>query len=411
MGLSIDDLLAYARRVYISKDSVDSVAKELSIKPVWFQAKLRSALPRLISEENWDIPAVIENLGGMYLPLEMRKEFHKLVKKHGLAEAMRLTNVSLGSASRWGAGRYGSRGVLRMRKLPWKSMLTSAPTSAPTSTDNRHASSKLTGEQQRRAVYRMVTERPKITELAIEYDVSGPSLYAWRQALVGKAKAEGFTSRCKAFIAEFAAEVGEDPKPFVVHRDHEPRPGKKATRSRPEKAPPGTRRKFSKAFKRAAVNRFANQNESIASLIEDLGCTEANLYAWRHQVLGPKTGAKFVADARALAREFIEQAQVDDVVTHATERDVPLRSYSSGPASFEPQPYSRAPGSQEASIVPVSSLDGVATIVPSSPNAILESIDAIDTQLASLQKDRQLLVQGLEIQKLRRALSGLGSIS
>ncbi len=182
MGLSIDDLLAYARRVYISRDSVESVAKELSIKPVWFQAKLRRALPRLISEEGWDIPAVIENLGGMYLPLEMRKEFHKLVKQHGMAEAMRLTNVSLGSASRWGAGRYGSRGVLRMRKLPWKSMLTGAPTSAPTSTDKRHASSKLTDEQQRRAVYRMVTELPNIRALAREYDVSDPSLTQQRTA-------------------------------------------------------------------------------------------------------------------------------------------------------------------------------------------------------------------------------------
>ncbi len=396
MGISNDDLLAYARRIYVSKDSIESVAKELSIAEKALQIELRTVMPALISEENWDIRAVIDNLGGSNLPVEMRKELQKLVKKHGVTKAVSMTNVSVGSAARWGRGEHGTIGVLKMGKLPWKSMLSGAVTT----TGKRHANSKVTDEQQRRAVYRMITERPELQVLADEFKVSVTALYSWRVGLLGKSGTKGFASKCEAFIASFAAESGEEPKPLAEMRMHQA-----------EKKTTEKRRQYSTAFKRRAVNRFENQNESIHALVKELGVTDASIYSWRRQILGSSRSKDFSTKARALAREFIEQAQADDVVTHANAPAKSLQSYapqqlSLGPPqrSYDPQPYSRAPGLEEVPLVPVPLMEAPPA-VSDQPNAILASLDIVDRQIASLQKDRQLLVQQLEIQKLRRALS------
>ena len=295
-----------------------------------------------------------------------------------------------------------------MGKLRWKSMLAGAPAGAPATEAKPHASRKLTDAQQRRAVYRMLTDRPEIIAMASEYDVSGPTLYSWRQALVGKAKTENFESRAKAFIAEFAAEVGEDPKPFAVHRNHGPRPGKKTRPTRAQKTTTQPRRQhhYPSDFRRRAVNRFHNQKEPAAALATELGIVVPLLYAWRSKILGRKTDTNFSANARALAREFIEQAQADDVVTDANEHVVRPRPHDSESPPYVLQPYSPASGSQDVSLMPTLPIDTTA-VVSSQPNAIVVAIGELYQQRASLQKDRDLLVQQLEIQKLRRELSRL----
>ncbi|MHA1573091.1 MAG: transposase, partial [Alphaproteobacteria bacterium] len=361
------------------------------------QTELKAVLPALISEENWDIRAVVDNLGGQNLPVEMRKELQKLVKKHGITKAVDLTHASVGSAARWGRGEHGTFGVLKMGKLPWKSMLSGAVTRP----GKRHANSKVTDGQQRAAVYRMITERPELNALADEFKVSVTALYSWRAALLGKSGTKGFASKCEAFIASFAAESGEEPKPLAEMRIHQA-----------EKKTTEKRRQYSTAFKRRAVNRFENQNESIHALVKELGITDASIYSWRRQILGQSGSKGFNEKARALAREFIEQAQADDVVMHANAPVESLQSHaphqlSLGPPqrSYDPQPYSRAPGLEEVSLVPESPIEAISTSMSNQPNAILAALDVVDRQLASLAKDRQLLVQQLEIQKLRRALS------
>ncbi len=386
MELSIDDALAHARRIFVNKAKIETVAKDLSVKPKTLYNNIRLVFPTLISEQNWDIRAVMEHLGGYCVPLEMRREIQKLVKKHGVAATVKLTTCSKGSVARWGRGELGENGVQEMGKLPWKSLLAGTPAKArtPAKTDRKHPNSKAGDPTRREAVYRMLTERPDLDVLANDYKVSVTSLYNWRMELVGKAGTKAYRPNCEAFIAKFAADSGKSPKALIVHR--KPQVAKK---------PANTRKQYSPTFKRKAVNRFENHNESMGPLSKSLGLSENVLYKWRTQILGKAGTTLFASKARELAQEFIDEAQVDDVVTQANGHDHEpherqRHSSSASYNTYEPQPPP---------------LDSIEAVVSYQPAAILAAIEQIDRQLMDLQKDRQLQVQRLEIQKLRRALS------
>ncbi len=388
MELSIEDAVAYARRIYVNKEKPEAIAKELSVTPQTMHAHIRLAFPRLISEEDWDISAVIEHMGGRHLPLEMRKEIQKLVKKHGLNKAVKLTTCSVGSAARWGRGELGESGVLEMGKLPWKSLLTGTPAK----TDRSHPLSKASNSDKRQAVYRMLTERPDLDVLASDYKVTVTSLYNWRMELVGKSGVNLYKPNCEAFIAKFAAEAGKSPKALIVKRKHQV-----------SKKTPTTRKQYSQTFKREAVNRFENHNEPAGKLTESLGISENILYTWRVQILGKSSSKQFASKARELAQEFIEEAQVDDVVTQANGLDhEPEPELQRHPSSIS---YAYAYERQPQALPQALPLDSIEAVVAHQPAAILASIEQIDREIMNLQKDRQLQVQHLEIQRLRRALS------
>lgn len=391
MGLSSGELLAYARRIYIGKETVEAIADELSVNPKSFQNEVRAAIPALISEKRWDVADVIENLGGRHAPLEMRKEIQKLVKTDGLAEAVKRTDVSFGSAKRWSEGEFGTSGVQKMGRLPWKSLFEDAPKS----TRGRGVLSKVSPEDQRRAVYRMLTGRPVLIDLAQEYNVSVSALYSWRVAMLGKSGTRGFGSNCKNFIAAFAAGAGEEPAQLATRRNHQ---AETETRS-------SNRIRYSAAFKRRVINRVENQNEPIVELAKTLGVSKVTIYDWRMTILGRRDSDEFAVRARALAKEFVEEAQIDDVVDAGGGEPEPEPEPEFSARSYAPQSYSRAPQLQEPSPLQALPIETLATVVSDQPNAIMASIDAIDQQMLSLKKDRQLLVQQLEIQKLRRALS------
>lgn len=383
MELSI--ALTHARRIYLNKEKPEAIAKELSITTKALHISVRLAFPMLISEENWDIPKVMEHLGGREVPLEMRKEIQKLVKKHGLTEAVRLTTCSVGSAARWGRGEHGKNCVQEMGNLPWKSLLTGA--TVVTDDNKRHKNAKLNEADRRKVVYRMITERPDLNVLANEYKISVTALYNWRAEMLGKTNTKKYKELCATFIEKVAAELGESPKEIVVRRNHQV--VKKTTENR---------RQYSRYFKREIVNRFENHNESIDDLTRSAGVTKASIYSWRRQILGRAGTKLFTEKARELAHEFIEVAQVDDVVTQANGRDSEpyLQLHPDANANSHPQLQT---------LSSVQTLDTIEAVVSNQPHAILASVEQIDRQLLDLQKDRQILVQQLEIQNLRRALS------
>ncbi len=401
MSVSIDELLEYARRIYINKEKVEAIATELGVTARWMHSNIRRAFPRLISEEGWTIPEVVKNLRGREIPLEMRKEVQKLRKKHSQKEVEEMTGVSEASIVRWSNGNFGEHGIQTMGTLPWKSLIGPMVSKSKNKGKSRHNAAAVQAgvnrpdSVRRKAIYRLITGTD-IQELSDELGVTETALYNWRSDLVGLTTAKKYEAICARFIAKVAAELGEEPKPLFIKRRaaNPPIIERRAVKPKP-KPKPKTRRQFTRDFKRSAVNRVVNHKESIADVARELEIKEATLYSFQRQIVGGTHSKSFVAKSRALAREFIEEAQVDDVVTHANGR--------------EPEPVfevaALAVPAPRALSVEVEVLD---TVGAKQPDAIMASLTILDRRLQAMQKDRQLLVQQLEIQKLRRELAQAG---
>ncbi len=401
MELSNVNSLAYARRIYVDHEEIGTVAEELGVGQRTFYQALRGVFPRLISEENWGIPEVLERLGGRELPLEMRKEVHALSKKHGPKAAVELTTASLGSVTRWGRGEYGEKGVQKMGRLPWKSLITSPvpPSKEPQSPVKTHKHGQNRSiEDRRSAVYLMITAKPDIQKLADKHGVSVTALYNWRAEMLGKVGTNEYKPNCEAFIHAYAEVRGEEPKPLVIRRNQQTPVVKK----KKKKKKTDSRRSFSKTLKREVVNRLVNHNELCASLSAEFEVPEGHIWAWRLAMLGKTGTVEFKRSARALAREFVTEARTDDIVAHANGRDTNAHAQPQqmSPPSQPPQ----QPQPQQTALLPTQ-LSNLESVVEAQPDAIVAQVQHIDHQLLTLGKDRQLLVQQLEIQKLRRELS------
>lgn len=372
MATSIDELLGYARRIYVGGEKCEEIAREIGVTTRWVVLNIRKAYPRLISEENWGVVDVSKHLGGKDIPLEMRKEVRKYYKKHGFSKTHQVTGITESSLARWSKGQYGNH-CLEMGSLPWQSLF------AGEDSGTRHLNAKSDDALRRETVYRMLTGRPDLPALATKHKIGTSTFYSWRIEFVGKVEDQSYAKRCEEFINEVATELGEDPKPLIFRRAHQT-----------EKKSTLRRQQFSLSFKRSAVNRLENHGEPIDELAASLGISEAPLYAWRRVILGRRSDPSFAAKARALARDFVEEAQVDDLVEQSAP---PLPTPALVPAVIAPQA--------------AESIDVIETMAKS-PTAIMESITAIERQIEGLKRDLLLLKQQLEIQKLRRDLAQVG---
>jgi transposase-like protein len=242
-----------------------------------------------------------------------------------------------------------------------------------------------------------LTENPNPSELAAEYDVALSSLYQWRKAITGKAGTKSYKGNCIKFIKEYAAETGGEPEEYT-------KPGTGRVGA-PTRRSTDKRKHKPLSLKREVVNRFVNHNATSEELIREFGINEANIYSWRHKLLGAVGTPNFDRKAKELARDFITEAQTNDVVGRANGE---ILGSSPQQQLFDPQPQSYAVPVQvrsHESVIAMEPMPAPAPAPPTQPDALLSAIAEIDQTIVTAQKDRQLLVQQLEIQQLRRQLS------
>lgn len=284
------DCLVFARRLYVDKEPAESVAKSVGCSEKYLVAQARTAIPALISKEQWTVKDVMARLRGNSVPAEMRNEVIGLHKTHGLVETAKMAGLPEGTLSRWVNGKSARKGksVLSMGKRPWARL-----------------------------------------------DGSGPD--------------EGSGSSSK------------------------PRGRKR-----------GPYRQVSTTIKEKAVHRFTNEGLSATDVAREFGVSESAIYAWRLQVLGKLTDPKFGDKARALAKEFVTQARIDDQIDgHAV-----------------PDPMASA-----SSMLSEVATEGSAKQHVGTMEVLSNRLAKLDAEFESLGKDRQLVAQEIEIQQLRRLLS------
>ena len=119
--------LSFARRIYVDKESIKSVAKSDGCAERTMAIRIRTAVPALISEQGWTVRDVMEHCGGASVPKEMRKEVVGLHKTHGVTRTVEMTGVPAATMARWGNGKRPGRGQLSMGGRTWARLGGSAP--------------------------------------------------------------------------------------------------------------------------------------------------------------------------------------------------------------------------------------------------------------------------------------------
>lgn len=408
-----DEILGYARQIHVDGKTVKQVARQVGCGEKWVLAKVRTQLPRLISEQGWGIKESIEKLGGTCLPLEMRKECVRVRTEHGLSEAMRRTGVSESSLIRWCNGEVGDRRALKMGTLPWKGKpgvkkIKMAKPADETAEDSpvperepvkaralakskhgrRGRGNGVDPADVRIALYRWFSGKTDPHGIAEEHGVAYTTVYNWRKDAVGLATADQFVPNIERFIAEVAEELGEDALPYESS-DKGPSRRKESDSGRSGNRVVKCRNQYDLSLKEKAVHALVNHRKRLADVSAEFDVSGVVIRSWRSQLLGNIKDPGFDDKAKALARKMLDAAAEEDALS---------------PAATQPQV------NEELVRSPIDSagvmLDEVTRM---QPVALADALAEIDRRAADLAKDRTVITQQLEIQRLRRALQQQGS--
>jgi len=242
--------------------------------------------------------------------------------------------------------------------------------------DKRTEPTFLDHASQCKMVYRALSGE-KLADLAREYGVAQSNVYHCRKRFVGLKDEPEYDQRVKAFMAEMEQGGSSVGKPPNITSDS----GR-------------LRRRYDSGTKEHAVNKCVNQGVSIADVASEYGVTEANIYAWRYQLVGTTNDELYATRCQALAYKLLGEAAEEDVLgLQPVTALQPSRMNGAERVAPTHSPQMTAP------TFSISDLESM------KPVALSEHLIEIEQEIAGLEKDAALVRQQLEIRRLRKELA------